>query len=150
MRGYFDDAAATAAAFHEGWLLTGDVGYLAGGALHVCGRTKELIIRQGRKYYPPDLESSIAGMPGVTLSGMVVFGVSHPESADEVVAVLETRAGGRADEIEEAVRRRIRETAGLELDRVVLTQPGTIPRTTSGKVRRAETRARLEAGTLVR
>ncbi len=89
-------------------------------------------------------------MPGVTLSGVVVFAVSHPESADEVVAVLETRAGGRADEIEEAVRRRIRETAGLELDRVVLTQPGTIPRTTSGKVRRAETRARLEAGTLVR
>jgi acyl-CoA synthetase (AMP-forming)/AMP-acid ligase II len=46
------------------------------------------------------------------------------------------------------VRRRIRETAGLEIDRIVVTSPGTIPRTTSGKVRRAETRARLEAGTL--
>ena len=48
------------------------------------------------------------------------------------------------------MRRRIRETAGLEIDRVVLTPPGTIPRTTSGKVRRSETRDRLEAGTLVR
>ena len=150
MRGYFEEPAATSAAFHEGWLLTGDVGYMAGGELYVCGRTKELIIRQGRKYFPPDLEAAIADTVGVTLSGVVVFAVSRPESVDEVVAVLETRASGRADAIEEAVRRRIRETAGLELDRVVLTPPGTIPRTTSGKVRRAETRARLEAGTLVR
>ena len=52
------------------------------------------------------------------------------------------------DEVEDRVRRRIRETAGLEIDRIVVTPPGTIPRTTSGKVRRAETRARLEAGTL--
>ena len=150
MKGYFEQPEATAAALHDGWLLTGDLGYVADGDLYVCGRTKDLIIRQGRKYYPPDLESSVADLQGVALSGVVVFAVSRLEQADEVVAVLETRAGGRSLEIEEAVRRRIRETAGLDIDRVVLTPPGTIPRTTSGKVRRAETRARLEAGTLVR
>jgi acyl-CoA synthetase (AMP-forming)/AMP-acid ligase II len=80
----------------------------------------------------------------------VVFAVDRVEHADEVVAVLETRAGGRGEDIEQAVRRRVRETAGLEIDRVVLAPPGTIPRTTSGKVRRAETRDRLEAGTLLR
>jgi acyl-CoA synthetase (AMP-forming)/AMP-acid ligase II len=123
---------------------------MADGGLYVCGRTKDLIIRQGRKYYPADLESSLADLKGVAVSGVVVFAVDHVEAADEVVAVLETRASGRSEEIEEAVRRRIRETAGLEIDRVVLTPPGTIPRTTSGKVRRAETRDRLEAGMLVR
>jgi fatty-acyl-CoA synthase len=150
MQGYVDAPDATADALRDGWLLTGDLGYIADGALYVCGRTKDLIIRQGRKYYPPDIESSLADLQGVTLSGVVVFAVSHIDRRDEVVAVLETRAGGRAGEIEEAVRRRIRETAGLEIDRVVVTPPGTIPRTTSGKVRRSETRDRLEAGTLVR
>jgi len=150
MQGYFEQPDATAATLRDGWLLTGDLGYLAEGSLYVCGRTKDLIIRQGRKYYPPDIESSLSDLQGVNLSGVVVFAVNHLEAADEVVAVLETRAGGRAAEIEEAVRRRVRETAGLEIDRVVLTTPGTIPRTTSGKVRRSETRDRLEAGTLVR
>jgi fatty-acyl-CoA synthase len=150
MQGYFEQPEATAAALHDGWLCTGDLGYIADGDLYVCGRTKDLIIRQGRKYYPPDLESSVADLQGVAVSGVVVFAVSRLEEADEVVAVLETRASGRSLEIEEAVRRRIRETAGLDIDRVVLTPPGTIPRTTSGKVRRSETRARLEAGTLVR
>jgi fatty-acyl-CoA synthase len=150
MQGYFEQPEATAEALRDGWLFTGDLGYLADGALYVCGRTKDLIIRQGRKYHPPDIESSLADLQGVALSGVVVFAVNHVENADEIVAVLETRAGGRSDEIELAVRRRIRETSGLEIDRVVLTPPGTIPRTTSGKVRRAETRNRLEAGTLVR
>ncbi len=150
MQGYFEQSDATAAALRDGWLLTGDLGYMAGGSLYVCGRTKDLIIRQGRKYHPPDIESSLADLQGVTLSGVVVFAITTIGDTDEVVAVIETRAGGRGPEIEDAVRRRVRETAGLDIDRVVLTPPGTIPRTTSGKVRRSETRERLEAGTLVR
>ena len=150
MREYAGQPAETADALRDGWLLTGDLGYMVDGSLYVCGRTKDLIIRQGRKYHPPDLESSLAGMKGVALSGVVVFAVSHLEGTDEVVAVVETRGRGHGAEIEDAVRRRIRETAGLELDRIVLAPPGTIPRTTSGKVRRSETRARLEAGTLTR
>ncbi len=150
MQGYFEQSGATTDALRDGWLLTGDLGYMAGGSLYVCGRTKDLIIRQGRKYHPPDIESSLADLQGVTLSGVVVFAITAVGDTDEVVAVIETRAGGRGPEIEAAVRRRVRETAGLDIDRVVLTTPGTIPRTTSGKVRRSETRERLEAGTLVR
>jgi fatty-acyl-CoA synthase len=148
MSGYFEDEEATRDALTEGWLRTGDIGYLANGELFVCGRTKDLIIRQGRKYHPPDLESAIADLRG--MAGVVVFGITHLEDSDEVVAVLETRASSRPDEIAEHARRRIRETAGLELDRVILTPPGTIPRTTSGKVRRSETRARFVAGTLIK
>jgi len=86
--------------------------------------------------------------PGVRPSGVVVFGISRLSAGDEVVAVLEARASAAADDVVDQVRRRVRETAGLELDRVVIAPLGTIPRTTSGKVRRAETRDRLEAGTL--
>jgi fatty-acyl-CoA synthase len=147
MDGYFDDVEATDETLRDGWLQTGDLGYRAGGSLFVCGRTKDVIIRQGRKYHPPDLESVIADVEGVRASGVVVFGIAHLGEADEVVAVLEARASTSV--AVESVRRRVRETSGLELDRVVVAPPGTIPRTTSGKVRRAETRARLQAGTLL-
>jgi fatty-acyl-CoA synthase len=148
MQGYFEDAAATAETLRDGWLHTGDLGYIADGQLFVCGRTKDLIIRQGRKYHPPDLESAIADLPGVRSSGVVVFGITRPTDADEVVAVLEARASVAPEDVAEQVRRRVRETAGLEVDRVVIAPPGTIPRTTSGKVRRTETRDRFAAGTL--
>jgi acyl-CoA synthetase (AMP-forming)/AMP-acid ligase II len=122
---------------------------MAEGELFVCGRTKDLIIRHGRKYHPPDLESAIAGVDGLRSSSVVVFGINRVDEADEVIAVLEARASMASGELAEHVRRRVRETAGLELDHVVLTPPGTIPRTTSGKVRRSETRARFQAGTLL-
>jgi fatty-acyl-CoA synthase len=149
MAGYFEDPLATADALRGGWLHTGDLGYLAEGELFVCGRSKDLIIRHGRKYYPPDLESAIAELRGIRPAGVVVFGINRPDEADEVVAVLEARASMTREDIIEHVRRCVRETAGLEIDRVIITPPGTIPLTTSGKVRRAETRARFEAGTLL-
>jgi acyl-CoA synthetase (AMP-forming)/AMP-acid ligase II len=149
MNGYFEDPAGTGEVLRDGWLHTGDLGYLAEGELYVCGRTKDLIIRHGRKYHPPDLESVITDVQGVRPSGVVVFGINRVEEADEVVAVLEGRASLASQEFAERVRRRVRETAGLELDRVIVTPLGTIPRTTSGKVRRAETRARVQAGTLL-
>jgi len=149
MAGYFENAGATAETLRDGWLHTGDLGYMTEGELFVCGRTKDLIIRQGRKYHPPDLESAIADVQGVRPSGVVVFGITSFNESDTVVAVLEARASSPVEDIAEHVRRRVRETAGLEIDQVIVTPPGTIPRTTSGKVRRSETRARFEAGTLV-
>jgi fatty-acyl-CoA synthase len=148
MQGYFEDPAATAEVLRGGWLHTGDLGYIAGGELFVCGRTKDLIIRRGRKYHPPDLESAIAALPGIRASGVVVFGIQRPNEADEVVAVLEARASVARGLVDQ-VRQRVRETAGLELDYVIVTPPGTVPRTTSGKVRRAETRERFETGSLL-
>jgi acyl-CoA synthetase (AMP-forming)/AMP-acid ligase II len=149
MAGYFENPEATAQTLQHGWLHTGDLGYIADGDLFVCGRTKDLIIRQGKKYHPPDLESSIAAMQGMRPSAVVVFGITRAAEADEVVAIVEARASSASDDIREDVRRRIRETAGLEIDHVLIAPPGTIPRTTSGKVRRAETRARFAAGTLL-
>jgi fatty-acyl-CoA synthase len=149
MAGYFEDPGETEEALHGGWLNTGDLGYVADGELFVCGRTKDLIIRHGRKYHPPDLESAIATVDSIRPSGVVVFGINRVDEPDQVIAILEARASQSAADIVDLVKRRIRETAGLELDSVVVTPPGTIPRTTSGKVKRAEARARFQAGTLV-
>ena len=149
MVGYFEDPEATAQVLRDGWLDTGDLGYRANGSLFVCGRTKDVIIRHGRKYHPPDLESAIADVDGLRSSAVVVVGIARADDADEVVAVVEARASAASDDVVDSVRRRVRETAGFELDRVVVTPPGTIPRTTSGKVRRAEMRERLVAGTLL-
>jgi fatty-acyl-CoA synthase len=149
MSGYFDDPDATAETLRDGWLHTGDLGYVAEGELFVCGRTRDTIIRQGRKYHPADLESAIADLDDVKVSAVLVFGINHLEEPDEVVAVLEARAGGAGDAVVAQIRRRVRESAGLDLDRIILTPPGTIPRTTSGKLKREETRNRVAAGTLV-
>jgi fatty-acyl-CoA synthase len=149
MAGYFEEPDETGEALRGGWLETGDLGYVADGELFVCGRTKDLIIRHGRKYHPPDLESAIATVDSIRPSGVVVFGINRVDEPDQVIAVLEARASQSAADIVDLVRRRIRETAGLELDDVVVTPPGTIPRTTSGKVKRSETRTRFQAGTLV-
>src|SRR5439155_15202522 len=97
--GYFEDPVATAEAVRDGWLNTGDLGYIADGHLFVCGRTKDLIIRQGRKYHPPDLEPAIADLPGVRPSGVVVFGITRPTDADEVVAVPEARASVAPEDV---------------------------------------------------
>src|SRR2546426_1623335 len=88
MQGYFENPEAPAEALRDRWLHTGDLGYMADGQLFVCGRTKDLIIHQGRKYHPPDLESAIADVPGVRTSGVVVFGINRIDDDDEVVAVL--------------------------------------------------------------
>src|SRR4030095_92072 len=127
MTGYFDEAGATSEALRGGWLHTGDLGYLADGELFVCGRTKDLIIRHGRKYHPPDLESAIADLRGIRPAGVVVFGINRPDEADEVVAVLEARASMTTEDIIDHVRRRVRETAGLELARVIIWPPRQLP-----------------------
>jgi len=147
MSGYFENPSATQEAICDGWLDTGDLGYVAAGQLYVCGRTKDLIIRQGRKYHAADLESAIAESPGLRLSGAVVFALASAGQPEEVVAVVEVRAS-QATEAAELVRRRVGEAAGLNIDHVVAVPPGTIPRTTSGKVKRAETRDRYQTGTL--
>ena len=123
--------------------------------LHRGRRAVRLRADQGPDH-PPGPQVSPAGSrvgdrrcPRHPLAGVVVFGINQLEEADEVVAVSKPGPAPRRTTSIDHVRRRVRETAGLELDRVVVAPPGTIPRTTSGKVRRAETRARFQAGTLL-
>ena len=127
------------------YLRTGDLGFTSEGGLFVTGRLKDLIIVRGRNHYPQDLEDSACTCdPSVHLSGAAAFAVSGPDGEVPVLAVEVERRdihGSRHDEIVAAVRRVIAERHGLMVHDVLLLRPGALPRTTSGKVRRADCRA---------
>jgi fatty-acyl-CoA synthase len=148
--GYYGDEARTRETFQEGWLRTGDLGYQADGALFVSGRKKDLIIINGRNYLPQDLEALASQVEGVRFGQVVALGVATGESrAEALVIVAETaRPAAEHEALRQAIGAKINEATGLVTAEVVLIQRGTLPKTSSGKVRRSETKARLEEGTL--
>ena len=148
MLGYYQQDALTAQTIRDGWLHTGDLGYLAGGELFVCGRAKDIIIVNGRKYHPQDLEWAVDGLSGVRHGRVVAFGATERGHADRVVIVVEPSGTVAARVLADAIRREIGELFGLYVDEVAVVRSGTVGRTTSGKVQRGATRARYERGEL--
>ena len=148
MLGYYKQEALTEQTIRDGWLHTGDLGYLAGGELFVCGRAKDLIIVNGRKYHPQDLEWAIDGLGGVRRGRVVAFGASESGHADRVVIVVEPSGTVAADVLTDTIRREISSLFGLYVDEVAIVRSGTVGRTTSGKVQRSATKARYERGEL--
>jgi len=144
MVGYYRQDELTAQAVRDGWLHTGDLGYLSGGELFVCGRTKDIIIVNGRKYHPQDLEWAVDDLAGVRRGRVVAFGDIDPGRADRVVIVVEPNGTVPADALTDSIRRQVSDLFGLYVDEVALVPSGTVGRTTSGKVQRAATRARYE------
>jgi fatty-acyl-CoA synthase len=152
--GYFGDTTATRSTFRNGRLYTGDLGYFAEGRLYVCGRSKDLIILRGRNYFPQDIEKIISEVDGVRASQVAVFtrprgeqGPEVPSSDEHLVAVAEID-NARHDAVRRAIVTAVHQQMGLRVDEVHFLRRGALPKTSSGKVRRRETRARLEAGTL--
>jgi fatty-acyl-CoA synthase len=144
--GYYRDEELTARTIRDGWLHTGDVGYLSNGELFVCGRVKDIIIINGRKYHPQDLEWGIDDLAGIRRGRVVAFGTVARGRADRAVIVAEPTGTVPADVLTDAIRRRIVDLYGLLVDDVLLVPRGTVARTTSGKVRRAATKRRYERG----
>lgn len=140
MSGYLHDDEATAACMADGWLRTGDLGAIDGGRLYVTGRSKDLVIQNGRKFHPYDIERVAAIAACAPPNGAAAFAVAGLLGADELVVVVE--APGRMDDVERRVRASLADELGARPDRVVRVNPGDIPRTTSGKVRRPECMAR--------
>lgn len=149
--GYYRNPAATTALIRDGWLATGDHGYLAGGELYLTGRAKEMIIRAGRNLYPYDLEQAVGALPGVRKGCVAVFGTHAAGEADErLVVVAETRlrdAQARAA-LEARITAAAMDALGLAPDAVVLAPPHAVLKTSSGKIRRAAIRDAYLAGTL--
>ncbi len=143
MDGYLGDPDATARALRDGWLDTGDLGFLDGGELFLTGRAKDVVILRGRNYAPDEIERAVDGLPGVR-DGCVVAASWLPEDAPgETLAVFaETSRTATPPQIAAlpgASREAVLGATGLAVDEVVLLKPGTLPRTSSGKLRRAET-----------
>jgi fatty-acyl-CoA synthase len=148
--GYFNDPEATRAAFGDGWLKTGDLGYMAGGELYICGRAKDLIILNGKNYYPQDIERVVSKVEGVREGQCVAFSRLDPTGAEIAVVVAESakKSAQAAAAIGQAIVQAVRSEMGVKLDEVHLIRRGTLPKTSSGKVRRKETKRRLEEGEL--
>ncbi len=143
MDGYLDQPRATARALVDGWLDTGDLGFWFDEELYLTGRAKELIILRGRNYPPEMVERPLLGLAGLR-TGCAVALSWLPEGADgEVLWIFVETARNASrtviDELAQACRRAILQATGLVVDAVHLLAPGTLPRTSSGKMRRGET-----------
>jgi len=147
--GYYRNAEATKALFDGEWVNTGDRAYLSDGVLYITGREKDIIIRGGRNISPYELEEAVGDVPGVRRGCVAVFGSQDPASGTERIVVLaETRQQDAA--AEESIKRRINDLAlnliGSPVDDIVLAPPHTVPKTSSGKIRRVAARDYYERG----
>lgn len=136
MDGYHGRPDASAEVLVDGWLRTGDLGFVHEGELYIAGRQKEVVIKGGRNIYPYDVERVASDLTGTSAAA---FGEVNDEAGtSDLVLVVETRErdeGARA-ELEKQVRGDILATLGIKVDRVHFWPIGKLPRTTSGKIRR--------------
>jgi fatty-acyl-CoA synthase len=137
--GYYKREAATAALFHDDWLCTGDLAYLLGGQLVLCGRIKDVIIVGGRNVFPEDIERAVGGLDGVRAGNVIAFGMEGYKGKESVVVVAEVRADDLTG-LRESIHHRTLEVCGLPPRDVMLVKPGTLPKTSSGKLQRAKCR----------
>jgi acyl-CoA synthetase (AMP-forming)/AMP-acid ligase II len=147
MAGYHRDPEATAAALAGGWLRTGDLGYTVDGELFVTGRKKDVIIRAGQKLVPAVIEDVASRVDGLRGGGVAAVGLWSEERATQLaVVVAETRRpASEHAELARAVREALK-SHGLSVDAVHLVGPGTLPKTTSGKLVRSGIAALAKAG----
>ncbi len=141
--GYWGTAES---AVDGGVLSTGDLGFLSGGVLHVTGRSKDLVVVRGRNHYPQDLELTARDAHPLAGRGAAAFALTDGDR-EEAVLVVETGRGEHADVVA-SVLEALGRDHGLVPASVLLVRPGAVPRTTSGKVRRAATRDLVASGEL--
>lgn len=141
MECYYRDKEATDACLVDGWLDTGDMGYLSGGYLYIVGRAKDMIIINGKNHWPQDIEWAVEQLPGFKAGDIAAFAITTP-GGDETPAVLvQCRT---SDEVErhrlrDEIREKVRAITGMNCV-IELVPPRTLPRTSSGKLSRAKAR----------
>lgn len=144
--GYYENPEASAESFKDGWLWTGDLGYVADGNVYICGRVKDLIILNGANHYPQDLEWAVGEIEGVRRGNVVAFSVLK-DGVEQLVIAAEGNSGDAArlrTEIAEAIQK----SFGLTPAYVAICAVGALPKTSSGKAQRRKTRAMWESGEL--
>ena len=148
MVGYFRDEESTAACLSDdNWLDTGDMGYLSGGYIFIVGRAKDMIIINGRNYWPQDIEWAVEQLPGFKSGDIAAFAITGP-SGEETPAVLvhcrvsDPQERGR---LRDDIRERVHAITGIT-PVVELVPPRTLPRTSSGKLSRTKARSLYLSG----
>jgi acyl-CoA synthetase (AMP-forming)/AMP-acid ligase II len=144
MKGYFRKTSREV--LRDGWLQTGDLGYMADGEFYITGRRKDLIIRGGRNIVPQDVEAAVESVTGIRTGCSAAF--AH---GDGMVVACETRwAKDKHAALKQAIRHACQERVGTAPDHIALLPPGSVPKTTSGKVQRALTGKQYGDGSLGR
>ena len=140
--GYYRRPELNAALFRDGWLRTGDLAYFVPGPdggppeLVICGRIKDMIIVSGRNIYPEDIERAVGALEGVRTGNVIAFGVEGYRRKESIVVVAEVRSGDPA-ELRRKIRRCVLGVCGVTPADIVMVRPGTLPKTSSGKLQRS-------------
>jgi len=147
--GYYRNPQATKTLFDGEWVNTGDRAYLSEGRLYITGREKDIIIRGGRNISPYELEEAVGDLAGVRRGCVAVFGAANTAGGTERVVVLaETRErdAARHQELKGKINELAMGLIGAPVDDIVLAPPHTVPKTSSGKIRRVAAREYYERG----
>jgi fatty-acyl-CoA synthase len=151
MEGYFRDPEATAACLSpDGWLDTGDMGYLVDGHIFIVGRAKDMIILNGKNHWPQDIEWAIEQLEGFKAGDIAAFSITTPqgEEAPAVLVQCRTTDTDERARLKDAIRQKVRAITGMNCV-VELVPPRTLPRTSSGKLSRVKARQLYLAGEIV-
>ncbi|MEM7340825.1 MAG: AMP-binding protein [Actinomycetota bacterium] len=147
MAGYYKRPDVNAESFDGRWFKTGDLAYLVGGEMVMCGRIKDVIIVGGRNVYPQDIERAVGEIEGIRAGNVIAFGVPGRGGKERVVVVAETRADD-VDRVRTEVIDQSQAAVGVPASEVVLVRPSTLPKTSSGKLQRALCKQQFNDSTL--
>jgi fatty-acyl-CoA synthase len=150
MVGYFRDQESTDACLIDGWLDTGDMGYLSDGYLYIVGRAKDMIIINGKNHWPQDIEWAVEQLPGFKQGDIAAFAITTPGGEEAPAVLVHCRVSDNHERarLREDIRERVRSITGMNCV-VELVPPRSLPRTSSGKLSRSKARKLYLAGEIV-
>lgn len=150
MVGYYRDAEATEACMKDGWLDTGDMGYMSGGYIFIVGRAKDMIIINGKNHWPQDIEWAVEQLPGFKSGDIAAFAITGPSGEETPAVLVHCRVSDPEERgrLRDDIRERVRAITGIT-PVVELVPPRTLPRTSSGKLSRTKARNLYLSGEII-
>ncbi|HVH48356.1 MAG TPA: fatty acyl-AMP ligase [Sphingomicrobium sp.] len=150
MDGYFRDPEATEACLSDGWLDTGDMGYMSNGYIFIVGRAKDMIIINGKNHWPQDIEWAVEQLPGFKSGDIAAFAITGPSGEETPAVLVHCRVSDNEERgrLRDEIRERVKAITGLN-PVVELVPPRTLPRTSSGKLARSKARNLYLSGDIV-
>ena len=151
MVGYFRDEESTRACLSgDGWLDTGDMGYMSGGYIFIVGRAKDMIIINGRNHWPQDIEWAVEQLPGFKSGDIAAFAITGPTGEETPTVLVHCRVSDPEERgrLRDDIKERVRAITGIS-PIVELVPPRTLPRTSSGKLSRTKARNLYLSGEIV-